>query len=126
MNSKNKINVHKSSKNANINKKSMPKMLNFALDLPVVANINPRSIYGKENELKTYIKEELVDCTFLSESWERLNFPLEKLINMEGYEVILNPYQRTGRGGRPALTNRTGKYTIKNPTNTLVDIPWGL
>ena len=67
-----------------------------------------------------------VDCTFLSESWERLNFPLEKLIDMEGYEVISNPYQRTGRGGRPALIIKKDKYNIKNITNTIVDIPWGL
>ena len=104
----------------------MPKKIECALDLPIVANINPRSIYGKENELKTFIKEESVDCTFLSESWERLHFPLETLINFEGYEVFSNPYQRTGRGGRPALIIKKEKYNIINLTNSVVDIPWGL
>ena len=94
--------------------------------MPSVANINPRSIYGKEKELKSFINEHSIDCTFLSESWERLNFPLENLMGMEGFQVISNPYQRTGRGGRPALIIKKEKYTIRNLTNTVVDIPWGI
>ena len=94
--------------------------------MPLVVNINPRSIYGKDKELKSFITEQSVDCAFLSETWERLNFPLENLMNMDGYKIISNPYQRTGRGGRPALIVKREKYEIKNLTNTIVDIPWGL
>ena len=94
--------------------------------MPLVVNINPRSIYGKDKELKSFITEHSVDCAFLSETWERLNFPLENLMNMDGYKIISNPYQRTGRGGRPALIVKREKYEIKNLTNTIVDIPWGL
>ena len=111
-------------KSNSVNKtKKVPKKLFIANDLPTVANINPRSIYGKENTLKTFIDEHAIDCTFLSESWERINFPLENLMGMEGYQVISNPYQRTGRGGRPALIIKKEKYFIKNLTNTVVDIP---
>ena len=81
--------------------KNKSKKVDVALALPVVANINPRSIYRKEDELKTFISEEGIDCTILSESWERIDFPLDNLIKLEGFEVISNPHQRTGRGGRP-------------------------
>ena len=111
----------------NVNKPTkISKKLKFAYNLPIVANINPRSLYGKENELKTFIEEHAIDCTFLSETWERLNFPLENLLEMEGYQVISNPYQRTGRGGRPALIIKKENYLIKNLTNTVIDIPWGI
>ena len=93
--------------------------------LPVCINLNPRSIYNKVNEFITFIKEEKVQCVFLSESWERPEFNLTQLLNIEDFTVISNPHQRRGTGGRPALIISTKHFFVRNITNTLLAIPWG-
>ena len=97
-----------------------------ALSLPTVLNLNPRSIYNKDDEFTTFVKEEQVDLTCISESWEREELTLEKVIKIDGYEVISNVYQRTGKGGRPAIIVNTEKYEVENLTNTSIVIPWGV
>ena len=97
-----------------------------ALDLPSVLNLNPRSVYNKVNEFHTLVKELQVDCLFMSESWERESESLDKIIQLEDYQIISNVYQRLGRGGRPALIINTLKYHVDNLTNTLISIPWGI
>ena len=97
-----------------------------ALSLPKVLNLNPRSIYNKLEEFKTFVKEEEVDLTCMSESWEREELTLDKVIKIDDYEVISNVHQRTGKGGRPAIIVNTKKYHVENITNTLVNIPWGV
>ena len=91
-------------------------------------NINPRSVYNKPEKLKALITEENIDCTFLSESWERPGFTLEQLLSDldEEYRVISNPHARPEgtTGGRPAMIIRKDKYNIKNLTNAVVNIPW--
>ena len=74
-----------------------------ALELPVIANLNPRSVYNKIDEFHEFVKEESVDLLFMSESWEREHLKLEDIIHLENHAVISNVYQRTGKGGRPAL-----------------------
>ena len=96
-----------------------------ALSLPKVLNLNPRSIYNKIDEFKTFVTEEQVDLTCMSESWEREDLTLDKVINIDDHEVISNVHQRTGKGGRPAIIVNTKKYHVENLTNTLVNIPWG-
>ena len=54
-----------------------------------------------------------VDVCFMSESWDRNNMGLEKVINMDGYQVIKNVVQRSGKGGKPALIVKKEKYFIK-------------
>ena len=58
-----------------------------ALELPVIANMNPRSVYNKVEEFHTFIKEEQVDVLFMSESWERENLKLEEIIHLENHKV---------------------------------------
>ena len=91
-------------------------------------NLNPRSVYNKLDELQALVTEEQIDCTFLSESWERSEFTLDKLLTEleEDYRVISNPHARTeGRtGGRPALIIKKEKYNIKDLTNSVINIPW--
>ena len=41
-----------------------------ALSLPTLCNMNPRSVYNKLDEFHTFVKEEHLDCIFMSESWE--------------------------------------------------------
>ena len=110
---------------AEIPVKNIPNKITEALTLPTCMNLNPRSIYNKLTEFSTLIKEEEIHCVFLSESWERPEFDLSKLIDIEGYTVISNPHQRKGKGGRPALIINTKHYNVRNITNTLITIPWG-
>ena len=51
-----------------------------ALNLPVIANINPRSIYNKVNEFHTFVEQEKINVIFMSESWERENKQLDEII----------------------------------------------
>jgi hypothetical protein len=97
-----------------------------ALSLPVLCNINPRSIYNKLEEFHNFVNEEEVDAIFMSESWERDYLTLDKVINLEDHVVISNVSQRAGVGGRPALIINKKKYDVENVTNTLIQIPWGV
>ena len=97
-----------------------------ALNLPTVMNVNPRSIYNKASEFHNFVKEEQIDCIFMSESWERPEQPLDVIINLPDYTVISNPHQRKGVGGRPALIVNNKKFHIRNLTQSLIDIPWGV
>ena len=108
----------------NKTKKVMNKITE-AQALPICMNLNPRSIYNKVEEFITFVYEHQISCIFLSESWERPEFNLSQLINMEDFSVISNPHQRVGVGGRPALVINTKQYHVRNLTNSLIDIPWG-
>ena len=88
-------------------------------------NLNPRSIYNKVEEFITFVEEHEISCIFLSESWERPEFNLNQLINIEDFSRVSNPHQRVGVGGRPALVINTKQYYVRNLTNSLIDIPWG-
>ena len=81
---------------------------------------------NKLEELQTFIEEESIDCTFISESHETENKRLEDMISLEDHTIISNVYQRTGKGGRPALIVNNKKYNVQNLTNTQVEIPWGV
>ena len=61
----------------------------------------------------------------MSESWERPDQPLEEIIHLPDHTIISNPHQRRGQGGRPALIINHKKYTVKNLTQSLIQIPWG-
>ena len=103
----------------------MSKKLKEALMLPICVNLNPRSLYNQSSAFSTFIKEHQVGCGFISESWERPEYDLSQLIDIEGYTVVSNPHQRKGKGGRPALIINSKNYHVKNLTNTLIQIPWG-
>ena len=85
-----------------------------ALNLPVLCNINPRSIYNKSKEFHTLVKEEQLDVVFISESWERDYMPLDQLIKLEDHTVISNVSQRAGVGGRPAIIANKSKFHVQN------------
>ena len=104
----------------------VPKKVKQALNLPTVMNVNPRSIYNKAKEFQTFVEEEDIDCVFMSESWERPDMPLDTIINLPNHVVISNPHQRKGAGGRPALVINNKKFHVKNLTQSLIDIPWGV
>ena len=97
-----------------------------ALFLPTIVNLNPRSIYNKVDEFHAFVESENVDIIFMSEPWEREKKTLSDIIKLEGYEVISNVYQRKEPGGRPALIVKKDKFHIKNLTNTLIHVKWGV
>ena len=106
-------------------KKNFPRKVKEALMLPVCMNLNPRSIYNKVQEFVTFVKEKQVHVVFLSESWERPEFNLSQLLQIEDFTVISNPSQRQEVGGRPALVINSKLYHVRNLTNNLINIPWG-
>ena len=97
-----------------------------ATKLPKLLNLNPRSIYNKVEEFKSFVLEEEIDLVCLSESWERPDQSLEEIIDIENYKVIANVHQRHGMGGRPAVIVNKNKYVAEDLTNTLINIPWGV
>ena len=127
--SKRMIPLNKKEKNQNKNNIKTIQRSNKtmqALSLPTVMNVNPRSIYNKANEFQNFVKEELVDVVTMSESWERPDHPLDKIIQLPDHTIISNPHQRKGVGGRPALIINHKKYNIKNLTQSFIEIPWGV
>ena len=121
-----KYRKEKLKRNPNIKVVKRSNKLVQALKLPKVLNLNPRGIYNKLSEFETFVKEESVELICMSESFEREEKTLEKLINIEDFEVISNFYQRKGKGGRPAVIVSKKNFNIENLTNTLVSIPWGV
>ena len=88
--------------------------------------MNPRSVYNKIDEFHDFVKEEEVDLLFMSESWERQNLTLDKIIKLEDFEIISNVSQRKEVGGRPAIIVNKKKFQVQNITNSLVQVPWGV
>ena len=91
-----------------------------------MCNLNPRSIYNKVDEFSTFVEQQELDLICLSESWERQDMSLDNVINIENYKVISNVSQRKATGGRPAIIVNTQKFQVKDLTNTVVQIPWGI
>ena len=97
------------------------------LQLPRLCNINPQSVYNKQNEFLTFVKQMESDVIFMSESWERLNSTLETIMRpLDEHTDISNVHQRQARGGRPALIANSKKYHVQNITQSLISIPWGV
>ena len=97
-----------------------------ALNLPILCNMNPRSVYNKVDEFHEFVNEEEIDLLFMSESWERDYLTLDEIIKLEDHVVVSNVSQRKGKGGRPAIIANKNKFDIQNVTNTLIQIPWGV
>ena len=116
----------KSCKNRNLVIIKKSDKLVEALNLPKIMNINPRSAMNKLEELKMFIEEEEIDCAFISESHDRENKRLDENLKIDNFTVISNLYQRKEKGGRPALVINNSKFTVKNLTNTDIQIPWGV
>ena len=121
-----KQNEHKTDKTKNNKKYKNQNKVDQALDLPTVMNVNPRSIYNKLEEFHDFVIEHNVDCIFMSESWERPDQPLDTVINLPDHTVISNPHQRKGAGRRPALIINNNKFHVRNITQSLIEVPWGV
>ena len=71
-----------------------------ALNLPILCNMNPRSVYNKVDEFHEFVNEEEIDLLFMSESWERDYLTLDEIIKLDDHVVVSNVSQRKGKGGR--------------------------
>ena len=61
-----------------------------SIELPVVMNINPCSIYNKCEEFSVLVKQYEADLICMSESWDREHYRLDEVIQIEDYKVISN------------------------------------
>ena len=61
-----------------------------AAQLPVVINLNPKSIYNKAEEFKIMMDQ--LDCTlcFISETWDRNNLEIGDILEMNDFKIIKN------------------------------------
>ena len=91
--------------------------------LPNVMNVNPRSCYGRSEYIKDAIMEYQIHLCCISESWNRENKPLSKVIEMENHKVYMSNQQRTQRGGKPAIIVDTSKYIFKQLCPGLFVVP---
>ena len=97
-----------------------------ALELPVVLNINPRSMYNKADDFKLLLEQYEADVVCVSESWERENFSLGQLLQLDKYRIISNVKQRDFQGGKPAILINEEKYHIKELCPEPVTVPIGV
>ena len=56
-----------------------------SITLPVVMNLNPRSIYNKTEDLFYQYETDII-C--ISESWERDKFSLDELLQLDSFKVV--------------------------------------
>ena len=82
--------------------------------LPKVLMVNPRSLYNKVNEFKTFLKEQDIDLALISEIWERQNQPLDSIIKIDNFKFVSYPHQRSSStsGVRPAIFVNTSKFNV--------------
>ena len=97
-----------------------------SLELPVVLNINPRSLYNKTDEFCVLLEEYSADLITVSESWNRDNLPLEDLLQLDKYRIITNVKQRNFRGGKPAIIVNEDKYYVKPLCPDPLTVPIGV
>ena len=98
----------------------------FSQELPTVMNLNPRSIYNRLEELSIIINQYNISLAGISESWERENQPLNKIIQIENFKVLTNAVQRSNRGGKPALLIDESKYVIRELCPKIITVPIGI
>ena len=96
------------------------------LELPVVLNINPRSLYNKADDMRLLLEQYSGDTIFISESWSRENLPLDNLLQLDKFKIITNVKQRNFQGGKPALIINEEKYHIKELCPEPITVPIGV
>ena len=97
-----------------------------SLELPVVMNINPRSIYNKCEEFSVLVEQYEADLICMSESWDRENYRLDQVIQIENYRVISNVKQRDFRGGKPAIIVNEEKFIVRPLCPEPITVPIGV
>ena len=97
-----------------------------AISLPVVINLNPRSVYNKSEELSLLLEQYSADLICISESFERENFSLEQLLRLDNYEIISMVKKRDFKGGNPAILVNKEKFSVKRICPDPISVPVGV
>ena len=97
-----------------------------SISLPVIMNINPRSIYNKSEEFSLLLEQYEAEIICMSESFERENLPLEELLQLEDYEIISMVKKRNFKGGNPAILINKQKFIIKKICPDPITVPEGV
>ena len=97
-----------------------------SLHLPVVINLNPRSLYNKTTDFYDIIEQYEADVICVSESWGRENLSIEKLLNLPNHRVLISPVQRDFRGGKPVIIVNEEKFHVKPLCPDPLTVPIGV
>ena len=97
-----------------------------AADLPIIMNINPSSIYNKSDELPILFEQYEASIICMSESWQRENYKLEDLLELENFKIITNVKERDFKGGKPAIFINLEKYHVKQLCPDPITVPIGV
>ena len=105
-----------------------------ALDLPIVASYNCRSLFPKVQCFKTDLIERQIDCAFTSEVWEQSeskehSMKIEKMLQIDGLKYISTARPSNKRGGGVALVVNLEKYSCEKINIFLpkgLEVVWGL
>ena len=89
-------------------------------------NINPRSIYNKSNELPILLEQYEASIICMSESWQRENYKLEDLLELENFKIISNVKEREFKGGKPAIFINLEKFHVKQLCPDPITVPVGV
>ena len=95
--------------------------------LPVVINLNPRSLYNKKEEFKTLIEQSEAGICCISESWDRSHTAnsllLSDAMDIEGYRWVKNVQQRSRKGGKPAILISESEFHITELCSDVITVP---
>ena len=99
-----------------------------ALSLPNISNYNMRSLIPKIQNFSLDMRERLVDISFLTEVWQKLENKkhqnkLEHMLEMDGIQYISTPRPGAKRGGGAAIAVRLDTFSISKLN---ISIPNGL
>ena len=97
-----------------------------AIELPTVMTLNSRSIYNKTEEFSLLLEQYNVDVCTISESWERDNLSLIKLLNLDDYQILSNVKQRDFKGEKPAILVKSEKYNVKALCPDIITVSVGV
>ena len=86
-------NIHHSNNHVKNISESKKNRVDVALNLPVLASYNLRSLFPKVRNFVTDILERSIDCAFLSEIWENAEnynhkFEIERMLELEGLKYV--------------------------------------
>ena len=95
--------------------------------MPVVVNLNPRSLYNKLDEFRTLIEQSEAGVCCISETWDRTHTnngtTITDLLPIDGYCWIKNVVQRKRRGGKPAILASTEHFHVTALSPDIITVP---
>ena len=105
-----------------------------ALNLPIVATYNARSLFPKIESFKTDMIERNISVSFVSEVWEKSedkehSLEVEKMLELNGLKYFSKCRPSNKRGGGVALVVNLDKYScdkLNVSCSNSLEVIWGL